>query len=180
MTHTELTDISRSYRLTVKQLGPDRYKLSRDRRHAIHLLFLGPAMYYGTYGVPGFTHPKNGRYVPPVFYTGQCYGLLFDDIHEPMQAAAAGELSEGNREVPSITSSYRRMYTKHLHHEQGGKCHYCKRRIASKNATCDHKQPLSRGGLDVPGNWVMACYHCNSAKGAMTEEEYLEDAPGGS
>lgn len=35
-----------------------------------------------------------------------------------------------------------------------------------RRATVDHVQPVSRGGLDVPANWQLACYACNQAKGA--------------
>lgn len=38
-------------------------------------------------------------------------------------------------------------------------------------ATVDHIVPRSRGGLDVPANWQLACYACNQAKGGSMSDE---------
>lgn len=34
-----------------------------------------------------------------------------------------------------------------------------------RQATADHVVPVSRGGLDVPSNWQLACAKCNRDKG---------------
>jgi 5-methylcytosine-specific restriction endonuclease McrA len=54
-------------------------------------------------------------------------------------------------------------------------CFYCKRHVAKKRATLDHKVPPFRGGTQEIDNLVMACDLCNNLKGAMTAEEFLEE-----
>lgn len=64
------------------------------------------------------------------------------------------------------------------------KCTYCKRDtirsiFASRvnhplTRTRDHVVPLSRGGLDVAANRVIACLRCNGLKGNMLPHEWTE------
>jgi 5-methylcytosine-specific restriction endonuclease McrA len=53
----------------------------------------------------------------------------------------------------------------------GGCCAYCGEQ---KKLTRDHNIPLSRGGSNYIWNIVPACGRCNSRKGAMTGEEFIE------
>ena len=39
-------------------------------------------------------------------------------------------------------------------------------------STRDHIIPRIRGGANIPGNTVNACYECNQDKGRLTIEEY--------
>lgn len=39
-------------------------------------------------------------------------------------------------------------------------------------ATVDHVIPLSQGGSSGTKNTVLACRHCNSLKGSLSEEEF--------
>lgn len=59
----------------------------------------------------------------------------------------------------------------------GFKCFYCGTSIeegVGKNlATRDHVIPIMRGGHDDIDNIVPACKSCNSSKGNMTAEEYI-------
>jgi len=57
--------------------------------------------------------------------------------------------------------------------KQSKKCYYCKCDI-SLNPTIDHLTPISRGAIltDV-FNMVLSCDECNSAKGDLTEKEFL-------
>jgi len=57
--------------------------------------------------------------------------------------------------------------------KQDGVCYYCKN-ILDNNGLghIDHKTPLSRGGLNIAGNIVIACSTCNLIKGTKTEEEF--------
>ena len=48
-------------------------------------------------------------------------------------------------------------------------CAYCKVRAG---VTIEHVVPLSRGGLDEPGNVVPACRTCNSSKGSKLLSEW--------
>lgn len=62
----------------------------------------------------------------------------------------------------------------------GGHCSYCGCevvigiRAGERLATIDHKVPLSRGGTWKRYNLTCACRGCNSEKGDMTVEEFLE------
>jgi 5-methylcytosine-specific restriction endonuclease McrA len=55
----------------------------------------------------------------------------------------------------------------------GYKCHYCRKKLTQKNATPDHRIPLSRGGTNRITNIHPACLPCNQRKNALTEKEYL-------
>jgi len=54
------------------------------------------------------------------------------------------------------------------------RCIYCNKELALKNATLEHKQPLSRSGTNDKENLAIACLHCNSSKGNKTEKEFRE------
>ena len=62
------------------------------------------------------------------------------------------------------------------HRDGGWHCHYCNHEIhpdpvsvdslwKPRQATVDHKTPLSRGGIDSVNNLVLACKPCNEEKG---------------
>lgn len=44
-------------------------------------------------------------------------------------------------------------------------CFYCKVKLFRKEATVDHVIPKSKGGLNKPENYVIACKKCNDDKG---------------
>lgn len=52
------------------------------------------------------------------------------------------------------------------------RCLYCEQVTPEDQRTAEHKTPLSRGGSHSAENMGMACFSCNSAKGAMTEDEF--------
>lgn len=59
----------------------------------------------------------------------------------------------------------------------GGACEYCgepmvRRGDKDREATIDHVQPLSAGGLTVLANLRMCCRRCNQDKGAMSAEDW--------
>ncbi len=47
---------------------------------------------------------------------------------------------------------------------QGGRCFYCDHPLGAK-ATFDHVIPQAYGGVDAPGNVVLAHRRCNQIKG---------------
>lgn len=51
-------------------------------------------------------------------------------------------------------------------------CPYCLKEVSSKYATRDHKNPYSRFKDNSPENIIIACWWCNTEKGALTVEEY--------
>ena len=52
------------------------------------------------------------------------------------------------------------------------KCIYCNRELTKKEATLEHKYPVSRGGTNEKENLAIACLHCNDSKGSKTEEDF--------
>lgn len=53
-------------------------------------------------------------------------------------------------------------------------CIYCFKPIEFGKDTLEHKLPLKRGGNNEKENLAVACFRCNSSKGAKTYEEYME------
>ncbi len=53
-------------------------------------------------------------------------------------------------------------------------CAFCGRELTLAGATVDHLQPLCQGGADDPGNWELSCSRCNSDKGQLSAQEFLE------
>lgn len=70
---------------------------------------------------------------------------------------------------------------RHLLVRESGRCHYCGLGVEilddtpnhPRNATIDHKHPISRGGANDRANLVLACALCNHRKADMTAEEFL-------
>ena len=56
---------------------------------------------------------------------------------------------------------------------QKGKCYYSGQTLTLDNVSCDHLQPLSRGGEHVPSNVVLCTKEVNQMKGTMTESEFI-------
>lgn len=54
-------------------------------------------------------------------------------------------------------------------------CIYCLNPIEFGKDTLEHKQPLSRGGINLYENLAIACRKCNSSKGKKTEGEYRKE-----
>ena len=54
------------------------------------------------------------------------------------------------------------------------KCIYCSKELTKKEATLEHKQPLSRGGTNDKGNLAITCEYCNKGKRDKTEAEFRE------
>jgi 5-methylcytosine-specific restriction endonuclease McrA len=51
------------------------------------------------------------------------------------------------------------------------RCQYCGEELRSKERTCDHVIPRSRGGATEWTNLVTCCAECNRKKGGKTPEE---------
>jgi hypothetical protein len=54
-----------------------------------------------------------------------------------------------------------------------GRCVYC--RQMTSQATKDHVIPKQQGGPDIAANIVIACRHCNFAKGNRTPQQWALD-----
>jgi 5-methylcytosine-specific restriction endonuclease McrA len=77
----------------------------------------------------------------------------------------------------SNPSAHRKSRLAFLMARDNGQCRICGCEVYmglhdGQSATCDHVVPMSRGGVDHPSNWQLACRRCNRAKGdSMPEDE---------
>lgn len=60
--------------------------------------------------------------------------------------------------------------------EQNGHCYFCAQTVRREDWTLEHLLPLVLGGTNAAENLKGTCSACNNAKGAMTEEEFLESS----
>ncbi len=51
-------------------------------------------------------------------------------------------------------------------------CFYCGEPLRKPDATGDHKHPVSKGGLNVISNIVIACAPCNGRKGSLSIDQF--------
>ena len=52
-------------------------------------------------------------------------------------------------------------------------CPYCKKQLTFRNIACDHIVPLNKGGPSVQDNLQLICRTCNTRKGPLDEEDFL-------
>lgn len=65
-----------------------------------------------------------------------------------------------------MNSKRRRRIILHLWlHKKQRTCAYCGCKLRKREATIDHIIPVSKGGTNNPGNYILACSECNSVKG---------------
>ena len=72
--------------------------------------------------------------------------------------------AKGFHQVPPLNN-------RELFHRDRAICAFCGGEFSPLRLTCDHIQPLSRGGRDTWMNVVTACRACNQKKGNRTPEE---------
>ena len=106
-------------------------------------------------------------------------GLELKDIPAMVKDVrkAHADIDAGRAEAPDpIPDPYMRPqnYRYTLYREQKRKCNGCKEIFAFRNMTLDHILPRSRDGTDEPKNLQLLCTPCNSSKGALTQEEWLQ------
>ena len=53
-------------------------------------------------------------------------------------------------------------------------CPYCGVELLADNRSLDHKTPLSKGGLHTISNLIPCCFKCNSKKGAMPYDQWMQ------
>ena len=53
------------------------------------------------------------------------------------------------------------------------RCVYCGKKLKRTNSTLDHRYPRDTGGISITNNLFPCCSKCNSNKGNLTHEEYL-------
>ena len=57
---------------------------------------------------------------------------------------------------------------------RGKKCIYCGKILKNSNYTLDHRYPKGTGGVSITNNLFPCCDICNTRKGNLTHNEYLE------
>lgn len=53
-------------------------------------------------------------------------------------------------------------------------CYYCYKELDQKEASIEHKTPISRGGSKTIDNIAISCFDCNRLKHTKTESEFRE------
>ncbi len=63
-----------------------------------------------------------------------------------------------------------------LYNSQKGHCFYCAKFVEKGGGDwiVEHKIPISRGGDNSDGNLVGSCRDCDSRKGSMTADEFID------
>jgi len=74
-----------------------------------------------------------------------------------------------NRRTMSTKGALKRLFNGRKHR----KCAYCGKNLSIESASFDHVKPLSRGGYDKTRNGAIACRPCNSRKGSMSREQFV-------
>lgn len=82
---------------------------------------------------------------------------------------------EGRLHYKMMMNAYTRTF---LSERQNHRCCWCgdhfNRKIKSKYPTFEHVDTKSSGGADHHDNFAMACHGCNSARGTMDVEEFMQ------
>ncbi|MFT7625643.1 MAG: 5-methylcytosine-specific restriction endonuclease McrA [Myxococcota bacterium] len=65
-----------------------------------------------------------------------------------------------------------RFSRRNVYARDRGKCQYCRKTLAWREATYDHVVPRSHGGPTAWDNIVIACRPCNQAKANRTPEQW--------
>lgn len=84
------------------------------------------------------------------------------------KANSANRAARHNRGKGKLTSAE----VKAKYNQQRGLCAYCLQSIG-KDYHLDHIHPISRGGVNLPINIVIACPQCNISKRDRTVDEWL-------
>lgn len=73
----------------------------------------------------------------------------------------------------------RKAYTRcRLSEAQNWRCCWCKCVMRGEqgyrdSVTIEHVIPRSKGGLDIPDNWLAACFRCNNRRGNIDAAEFM-------
>jgi 5-methylcytosine-specific restriction endonuclease McrA len=111
------------------------------------------------------------------------YGRSVSEVEQKMDTARqANAIEVKERHTPTLRRQRvdaARSLGSHTAREWGDlqrasdhRCYYCSA-FCLRRPTKDHVVPVSRGGSDRIENIVLACRYCNSAKGTMTQDEFL-------
>ena len=73
-----------------------------------------------------------------------------------------------------MTKRKRNEVLEKQYYDQGSCCIYCKEKVPYELITRDHFQPLSKGNTFLK-NKVFACRYCNSMKGSLNINEFVND-----
>lgn len=79
---------------------------------------------------------------------------------------------------PSPNAKNRTQFSKEVRErvyaKADGKCALCGRKLLYEEMTLDHIVPLAMGGADIEKNLQCTCYACNSFKGSILPEDFMQ------
>jgi 5-methylcytosine-specific restriction endonuclease McrA len=124
------------------------------------------ASHYGF--TPHFITFREKRYFNYRSAPAEMMRCLLDRAHVP-----SPKTPKQPKKEKVIVSTKPQWTKKALFEKQNGHCFYCGIREEFDKFTKDHKVPISKGGR-AGANLVLACGRCNSAKGSMSIDEFVQ------
>jgi len=173
LTYDQLLEIAEPYEVTVVQQQKDNWFAYELVGKCVTInLTVGkmvetkprPHRYHVIHGAVCFPHPT----LPGVMlHRSAKRSVETTNVEEAFQAALH-DMPRPGSSTPTERSYHRLL----LYADQNGRCSYCRKAIPLKIASLEHIIPLSRGGVDLPSNWCVACIPCNNNKGNKLPSEY--------
>lgn len=78
-----------------------------------------------------------------------------------------------SRKLRKLNKKFIKIYREDSLRENKGVCAFCHEPLTYKTVTAEHKIPKSKGGTDRKENIGATCRSCNSLKGNMSDNQYL-------
>lgn len=97
-------------------------------------------------------------------------GSRYDSMRQRLERKKNGPV------LPFTKEQYRAKMLAAMNGAYDGfvQCRYCRAFCSLEQLASDHEMPLSRGGSPGLDNIGFPCKRCNSAKGALTPDEFLQ------
>lgn len=83
-------------------------------------------------------------------------------------------LSKNTYQLVRLDKAFLRAHRTESLSTQAYCCKYCYEPLTVRNATADHKRARAIGGNNSRDNIVAACSDCNSLKGALSTQEFMD------
>lgn len=94
--------------------------------------------------------------------------LIVDVDNQKQYKYKSGMLIVRNR------SQHGPQIRQYIYDKANGRCELCGRKLLFNEMTLDHIKPLAMGGRDEIANLQCSCKACNTAKGSLLPEDYME------
>ena len=98
------------------------------------------------------------------------------EVRLPREIAGCTQPERDTRELDMETADFfgnQRLRTA-IYRREKGCCFYCGKKLHYGNRTLDHVQARAEGGGNGYRNVVACCVECNSGKGEMSAEEFVQ------